>query len=219
MTAQKKRMAAGLAYLPTDPAILGPQLKLIAALDAYNRTRATDQKKRAALLRRLFGRIGADCYFEPPLHANFGCRHVFCGDRVYANFNLVLVDDGSIFIGDGVLFGPNVTVVTAAHPVEPSLRRKGYQFNRDVHLGANVWIGAGAVILPGVTVGADSVIGAGSVVTRDVPAGVVACGVPCRTLRKIGPRDHERLYDGRGIDWPALRAAEAPRPARKGKRR
>lgn len=131
-----------------------------------------------------------------------GGRHVHFGSGVYANFNLTLVDDAHIYVGDCVVFGPNVTVATAGHPIEPGLRRQAMQYNADVRIGSNVWVGAGAVILPGVTIGDDTVIGAGSVVTKDIPAGVVAVGCPCRVLRPIGPQDREAYFRGRKIDVP-----------------
>lgn len=205
---QMERMRAQLAYRSFNPEILQLQLRYIAVVDEYNATRPTEQRRRTALLRRMFGAIGKDCYFEPPIHANFGCRHVFCGNGVQGNFNLTFVDDGEIHIGDRTMFGPNVTLVTAGHPIEPALRRYSYQFNRPVHIGANVWLGTGVIVLPGVTIGDNSVIGAGSVVTRDIPANVVAMGVPCRVRRKIGARDRQRLYDGRSIDWEQLQADE-----------
>lgn len=110
------------------------------------------------------------------------------------------MDDANIYIGDMTMIAPNVTITTATHPVLPSLREKGIQYNVDVHIGRNVWIGAGAVILPGVTIGDNSVIGAGAVVTRDIPANVVAFGVPCRVVRPIGERDREFYYKDKKID-------------------
>ena len=166
----------------------------------YNATRPRESARRTGLLEQMFGSIGRDCYIEPPLHSNWGGRHVYMGDFVYANFNLTLVDDGEIYIGSHCMIGPNVTIATAGHPVEPGLRRKGIQFNMPVHIGENVWIGAGAVVVPGVTIGDNSVIGAGSVVTRDIPANVVAVGNPCRVLREIGERDRMYYYKDRKID-------------------
>ena len=148
----------------------------------------------------MFAAIGANCYIEPPLHANFGGKHVHFGRNVYANYNLTLVDDGHIYVGDYVMIGPNVTISTAGHPVEPHLRRQGLQYNIDVHIGSNVWIGAGAVILPGISIGNDTVIGAGSIVTKDIPAGVVAVGNPCRILREIGEHDRKYYFRDRFID-------------------
>ena len=141
------------------------------------------------LLKQMLAEVGENCYIEPPFHANWGGRHVHFGKNVYANFNLTLVDDTHIYVGDCTMFGPNVTVCTAAHPVLPELREKGLQYNAPVRIGRNCWIGAGAIILPGITIGDNSVIGAGSVVTKDVPVNVVAVGNPCRVLRPIGEKD------------------------------
>ena len=126
------------------------------------------------------------------------------GNNVYGNFYLTVVDDGNIYIGDNVMFGPNVTIATANHPILPELREKGLQYNKDVHIGKNVWIGAGVVIVPGITIGNDSVIGAGSVVVKDIPANVVAVGNPCRVLREISQHDREYFYRNERIDWENL---------------
>ena len=126
------------------------------------------------------------------------------GIIVYANFNLTVVDDGNIYIGDNVMFGPNVTIATANHPILPELREKGLQYNKDVHIGKNVWIGAGVVIVPGITIENNSVIGAGSVVVKDIPANVVAVGNPCRVLREISQHDREYFYRNERIDWENL---------------
>lgn len=141
----------------------------------------------------MFAEIGEDCYIETPFHANFGGAHVHFGKNVYANFNLTLVDDTHIYVGDYTMFGPNVTLATAGHPVLPELREKLYQFNLPIHIGRNCWLGAGVIVLPGVSIGDNSVIGAGSIVTKDIPSNVVALGNPCRVLRPISERDRE--YD------------------------
>ena len=126
------------------------------------------------------------------------------GNNVYANFNLTCVDDAVIYIGDKVMFGPNVTIATANHPINSKLREKAYQYNREVHIGNNVWIGANTVVVPGVTIGDNSVIGAGSVVTKDIPANVVAVGNPCKVLRQIGEHDNKYFYKNEEIDWEEL---------------
>lgn len=156
----------------------------------FNNSRPTEVKYREDLIRKVFADVGENCYIEPPFHANWGCNmHV--GKNFYANFNLTVVDDVDIYIGDSVMIAPNVVIATGTHPICPELREKAYQYNLPVHIGNRVWIGAGAIILPGVTIGDDSVIGAGSVVTKDVPSGVVAVGNPCRVLRKIDDKDYE----------------------------
>ncbi|MBQ7302639.1 MAG: sugar O-acetyltransferase [Clostridia bacterium] len=186
-------------YYPEDEEIMREQFQCLEKLYDYNNTRPTEQEKRAALLKEMFAEIGENCYIEPPLHANWGGKHVHFGKHVYANFNLTLVDDTHIYVGDNTLFGPNVVVATAGHPIDPSLREKAYQYNIPVHIGKNCWIGAGAVIVPGVTIGDNTVIGAGSVVTKDIPANVVAVGNPCRVLREIGEHDKIYFYKNRKI--------------------
>lgn len=197
---EREKMNAGRIYDPMDGEIMAEQAGCLSLLYEYNRTRPDETEKRRALLEQMLGAVGKECWIEPPFHANWGGKHVFFGDYVYANFNLTLVDDGNIFVGDRVLFGPNVTVATANHPILPALRERGLQYNRDVFIGRNVWIGAGAVLVPGVRIGENSVIGAGSVVTKDVPANVVAVGNPCRVKREIGERDREFFFRNERID-------------------
>ena len=197
----KDRMKSGNIYFCTDEALLKEQEKCLDKLYDYNHTRPTESQKRQEILKELLAEVGENCYIEPPLHANWGCNTHF-GKNVYANFNLTLVDDTDIFVGDSVMFGPNVTLATAGHPIDPDLRKKVAQFNIPIHIGNNVWIGAGAVILPGIHIGDNSVIGAGSVVTKDSPANVVAVGNPCRILRKITERDKIFYYKDRKIELP-----------------
>ncbi len=195
----KERMRSGKLYFCTDEELAREQLKCLDRLYDFNQTRPSEMEKRSALLKEILAEVGENCYVEPPLHANWGI-HTHFGRNVYANFNLTLVDDTDIFVGDSVMFGPNVVVATAGHPIDPELRRKVAQFNVPVRIGSNVWIGAGAILLPGVTVGENSVIGAGSVVTHDIPPNVVAVGNPCRVLREISDRDREYYYKNRKID-------------------
>lgn len=202
MTENKERMKKGLIYDPTDKELMKEQGALIARVNEYNATSPAETEKRAALIKEMFAEAGEGCYIEPPFHANWGGKHVRLGNYVYANFNLTLVDDGNIDIGDNVMFAPNVTVITATHPVLPSLREKGLQFNVDVKICSNVWIGAGAIIMPGITVGENSVVGAGSVVTKDVPPNTVVVGNPARVLREIGERDRLYYFRDKKIDIP-----------------
>lgn len=195
----RERMHDGRLYFCNDEELMREQLQCLERLYDFNATRPSEQAKRSEMLRELLAEVGDNCYIEPPFHANWGI-HTHFGNNVYANFNLTMVDDADIFVGDNVMFGPNVTVATAGHPIDPDLRRKVAQFNIPVHIGDNVWIGAGSVILPGITIGENSVIGAGSVVTRDIPANVVAVGNPCRVLRRISNRDREYYYQNRKID-------------------
>ena len=203
MTIQEK-MHSGALYLPMDEALFQEQLGWLDRLWDFNATRPSQLAERETLLRELFAEIGEECYIEPPLHANWGGRHVHFGRNIYANFNLTLVDDTHIYVGDNTMFGPNVVVATAGHPLLPELREQGYQYNAPVHIGRNCWIGAGAILLPGVTVGDNAVIGAGSIVTKDVPASVLAVGNPCRVLREIGEHDRAYYFKDRRIDGSAL---------------
>lgn len=195
----KERMFTGELYYPNEESIFDEQLKKLDLLYEFNSTRPTEQKKRQELMKEMFAEIGENCYLEPPFHANWGGAHMHLGDSVYANFNFTAVDDSHIYIGSYTMIGPNVTVATAGHPILPELREKAYQFNMPVHIGRNCWIGAGAVIMPGVTIGDNSVIGAGSVVTKDIPANVVAYGNPCCVAREISEHDREFYYKDRRI--------------------
>lgn len=202
---EKEKMHTGALYLPNDGEIAALQAECLDRLYEFNMTRPTDLDKREQMLKEMFAEIGEGCYIEPPFHANFGGRHVHFGKNIYANFNLTCVDDTHIYVGDYTMFGPNVTVATAGHPILPELREKGYQYNAPVRIGKNCWIGAGAIILPGISIGDNVVIGAGSVVTKDLPPDVVAVGNPCRVLRKISERDREYYFKGRRLDLDALK--------------
>lgn len=188
-------------YYPSDEEIVHEQTLCLEKLYDFNATRPSEQEKRQRLMKEMFAEIGDGCYIEPPIRSNFGCRHVHFGNNVYANFNLTLVDDTHIYIGDNTLIAPNVTVATAAHPIDPELRKKGLQYNASVRIGKNCWIGAGAVIVPGVTIGDNTVIGAGSVVTKDIPSGVVAVGNPCRVLRKVSEHDAEYYFKDKKVPF------------------
>lgn len=204
MSKMKEKMHTGDLYLPGDQEIMERQTKCLDRLYDFNRTRPTEQEKRAEMLKEMFAEIGEGCYIEPPFHANFGGAHVHFGKHIYANFNLTLVDDTHIYVGDNTMFGPNVTVATAGHPILPELRVKEYQYNFPVRIGKNCWIGAGAVIVPGITIGDNVVVGAGSVVTKDLPSNVVAVGNPCRVLREISEHDKEYYFKNRKIEYSDL---------------
>lgn len=196
---EANKMHTGEIYDPGDSDIMKEQIKCLEMLYDFNMTRPSELEKRESMLKKMFAEIGSNCYIEPPFHANWGGRHVHFGNSVYANFNLTMVDDTHIYVGDYTMFGPNVTVATAGHPIMPELREKAYQYNFPVRIGRNCWIGAGALIMPGITVGDNVVVGAGSVVTKDLPSNVVAVGNPCRVLREIGDYDREYYFKGRKI--------------------
>ena len=197
-------MHTGELYLPNDDEIIQDQIKKLDRLYDFNMTRPTQLDKRKEMLKEMFAEIGEDCYIEPPLHANMAGAYVHFGKNVYANFNLTLVDDGHIYVGDYTMIGSNVTIATAGHPILPELREKGYQYNMEVHIGKNCWLGSGVVVLPGVTIGDNVVVGAGSIVTKDLPSNVVAVGNPCRVLREMNERDKEYYFKDRKIDYSEI---------------
>lgn len=185
----REKLHTGELYLPTDETIVAEQTACLELLYDFNQTRPCEQKKRRELLQKMFGKIGPNCYIEPPFHANF---------------NLTVVDDTYIHVGDHTMFGPNVTLATAGYPILPELRQAGYQHNQAIHIGKNCWLGAGVVVLPGITIGDNTVVGAGSVVTKDLPANVVAVGDPCKILRPLNEHDRKYYFKDRQIRWEEL---------------
>lgn len=200
----KDKMHTRELYFPGDEEIMREQTQRLERLYDFNHTRPSESEKRQALLKEMFAEIGEGCYIEPPLYANHAGGHVHFGKGIYCNFGLTLVDDTHIYVGDHTMFGPNVVVATAGHPILPELRQRGYQYNFPVRIGKNCWIGAGVLIMPGITIGDHVVLGAGSVVTRDIPSRVVAAGNPCRVLREVNERDRAYYFRDRAIDWDAL---------------
>ena len=208
MSTNKERLHSGEIYFSTDEEIVKEQTECLELQYEYNLTRPSEGKKREELLRKMLAEVGEGCYIEPPLHANCGGRNLHFGKSVYANFGLTCVDDTHIYVGDYTKLGPNVVLATAGHPILPELREKGAQYNVPIHVGKCCWLGAGVIVLPGVTIGDYSVIGAGSVVTKDIPSGVIAVGNPCRVIREIGERDREFYFKDRRIDFDKLSELE-----------
>ena len=190
-----KPLHTGEIYYPSEEKMFIKQLHCINLCHRYNRlpSGVIGYALRSRLMKKMFAEMGDNCYIEPPFYANFGGKNVHLGNDVYANFHLTCVDDTHIYIGDHTMIGPNVTLVTAAHPISPTLREKVYQYNLPVRIGKNCWLGANVTVLPGVTIGDNTVVGAGSVVTKDLPSNVVAVGVPARVLREITEND-DKFY-------------------------
>lgn len=205
MSQQRDRLHTQELYLPSDDTIMDEQVLCMEKLYDYNQTRPLEGAKRTAMLKEMFAEIGENCYIEPPLHANWGGHFVHFGKNIYANYNLTMVDDTHIYVGDYTMFGPNVTLATAGHPVLADLRVHGYQYNAPIRIGKNCWLGAGVIVMPGVTIGDNVVIGAGSIVTKDIPSNIVAVGNPCRVMRPVGEKDKEYYFKDKKIDWDEVK--------------
>lgn len=183
MPSEREKMLAGELYDPLDPELVAARTRARDLCHALNATAAGDRDGRRRLLRELFGTGGDTVWIEPPFHCDYG-SNIELGERVFFNFNCVILDVCPVRIGSHTLFGPAVQIYTPLHPFEAELRRE-QEFGRPVEIGDDVWVGGAAIILPGVRIGARAVIGAGSVVTRDVPEGVFAAGNPCRVIRAL----------------------------------
>lgn len=194
-----EKMEQGLIYDCSADEIMSVQTNCVKHMKEYNTLGLGDEKRMEELLHEMLAEVGEGTYIQPPFYANWGGAHIHLGEWVYVNFNGTFVDDGHIYIGDKTMIGPNVTIATAGHPILPELREEGLQYNVDVHIGRNVWIGAGAVILPGVNIGDNTVIGAGAIVTKDIPSNVVAYGNPCRVVREISQHDKEFYFRDKRI--------------------
>ena len=201
---QRDNMHNGKLYDPNDDSVMEEQMVCLDRLYDLNQTRPSEMDKRNAIMKEMMGDVGKDCYIEPPFHANWGGKHVHFGDGVYANFGLTCVDDTHIYVGSHTLFGPNVVLATAGHPMMPELRKHGIQYNMPIHIGENCWLGAGVIVVPGVTIGDNVVIGASSVVTKDIPSNSVAMGTPCRVVRQINDHDKEYYFKDKKIDWSEM---------------
>jgi maltose O-acetyltransferase len=176
---EKQKMLAGDLYRAVGDELAADNLRADRLTRAYNATGADEAERRAALLRDLLGAVGEGVVIRPPFRCDYG-YNIRLGSGVFVNFGCIFLDVVGIAVGDGCQIGPAVQVLTADHPRDPALRRQGFESGKPVRIGRNVWIGGGAIILPGVTVGDDAIIGAGSVVTRDVPTGATVAGNPAR---------------------------------------
>jgi maltose O-acetyltransferase len=185
MRSQKEKMLSGELYDPLDPELAAERRRARLLTKALNDSRDDEQDERARLITELIPAAGAGVWIEPPFYCDYG-SNITLGDRVFFNFNCVVLDVAPVRIGSGVLFGPAVQIYAATHPLNAAERRTGLEAGKPIEVGDDVWVGGGAIICPGVRIGARSVIGAGGVVTRDVPAGVFAAGNPCRVIREVG---------------------------------
>lgn len=183
MRSERDKMLAGELYDPLDQALVEARNRARDLCQDLNATREQDAELRRRILKELFGKGGESVWMQPPFYCDYG-SNILLGERVFFNFNCVVLDVCRVTIGDFTLFGPAVQIYTATHPMNAELRRK-QEFAKPITIGSDVWVGGGAILCPGVTVGSKTVIGAGSVVTRDLPANVFAAGNPCRVIREI----------------------------------
>jgi len=181
---EREKMVAGQPYNPLDPELVRARERARDLSQALNSTRESEQEERRRILRELLGAGGDSVWMQPPFFCDYG-SNITLGERVFFNFNCVVLDVCQVTIGSFTLFGPAVQIYTAMHPWSAKRRREGEEYGKPVEIGSDVWVGGGAIILPGVRIGARAVIGAGSVVTRDVPDGVFAAGNPCRVIRTL----------------------------------
>jgi len=183
MRTEREKMLAGELYDPLDPELVAARERARDLCWDLNATRDADREERRRILRDLFGQGGDSVWMQPPFYCDYGAN-IELGERVFFNFNCVVLDVCRVSIGSFTLFGPAVQIYTAMHPMNAELRRQ-QEYAKPIEIGRDVWVGGGAMILPGVRIGSRAVIGAGSVVTRDVPEGVFAAGNPCRVIREI----------------------------------
>ncbi len=183
MQSERDKMLAGEFYDPLDPELVQARDRARDLCQALNATREADRTERTRIVGELFGAGGESVWMQPPFYCDYG-SNILLGERVFFNFNCIVLDVCRVTIGDFTLFGPAVQIYTATHPLNAELRRK-QEYAKPIEIGSDVWVGGGAIVCPGVKIGSRSVIGAGSVVTRDIPEGVFAAGNPCRIIREI----------------------------------
>jgi len=184
MTTEKEKMLTGEMYDAADPQLAEERRRARDLCKSLNESPDNEQELRQRIIRKLFGSAGDAVWIEPPFYCDYGAN-ITLGSKVFFNFNCVILDPAPVTIGSDVLFGPAVQICTATHPLRASERRTWRELARPIEIGSDVWVGAGAIICPGVHIGSRSVIGAGSVVTRDIPADVLASGNPCRVVRQL----------------------------------
>ena len=206
MDAYKAMANSGEIYDSVDDDFIAYQHIIVQRNNDFNNTSDTEEglKRREEILREAMGTYGENLYVIPPIYANCGLTNVHVGKNVVINFNCTFVDDGEIFIGDDCMIGPGCNLATSIHPISPRLRRHKLQYNKPIHIGNNVWFGAGVTVLPGVTVGDNAIVGAGSVVTKDVPSNAIVAGNPARLIRMITDEDDYTYEKGKRIPQEIL---------------
>lgn len=206
MKAYQDMANSGEIYDSMDDEFIKYQHIIVQRINEFNATPDTPEglKQREEILREAMGTYGENLYIIPPIYANCGLTNVHVGKNVVINFNCTFVDDGEVFIGDDCMIGPGCNIATSVHPISPRLRRHKLQYNKPVHIGNNVWLGAGVTVLPGITIGDDSVVGAGSVVTKDVPSKAIVAGNPAKLIRMVTDEDDYTYEKGKKISQEIL---------------
>jgi maltose O-acetyltransferase len=193
MRTERDKMLAGELYDALDPVLVADRYRARDLCQKLNASRDEEEEVRRDLCRQIFGKGGDSVWMQPPFYCDYG-SNIELGERVFFNFNCVVLDVCRIRIGDFTLFGPAVQILTPMHPLNAALRRK-QEYGKPIDIGSDVWVGGGALILPGVTIGSRTVIGAGSVVTRDIPSDVFAAGNPCRVIRELTQEERETVQN------------------------
>lgn len=188
MKSEKEKMLAGEMYNPLDPQLTEERLQTRLLLKALNDSAENETEKRTQTLKKLIPHAGEGLWLQPPFYCDYG-TNIKVGDKVFFNFNCVVLDVMQVTIGSRTMFGPNVQVYTATHPINHAERASGVEYAKPISIGEDVWIGGSVVICPGVSIGDRSVIGAGSVVTKNIPADVFAAGNPCRVIRPLNKEE------------------------------
>lgn len=196
---QRERMLAELPYKAWLDGLPEEQLETKKKIYEYNLIRPDERERIENVLREILGKAGKNVIILAPFHCDYGWN-IEVGDNFWANYNCIILDVAKVQIGNNVMFGPNVSLFTAGHPIHPETRSSGYEYGKEIHIGNNVWIGGNTVVNPGVKIGNNAVIGSGSVVTRDIPEDVVAAGNPCRVLRSITDEDRHYYFKDKQFD-------------------
>jgi len=197
---EKSRMLSGKLYIAQDDELRSMNLKCRKLLDEFNETKFADFDKREEIAKKLFKKVGKNIAINKPFYCDYG-ENIEVGDNFYANFNCTILDVNKVIIGDNVLFGPNVNIYTAGHPIDSKIRSEQLEFGKKIEIGSNVWIGGNVVVNPGVKIGNNVVIGAGAVVVKDIPDNVIAVGNPCKVLRKISDEDKKYWEEKKKEYW------------------
>lgn len=192
-------MLAGLPYKAWMEDLPASQSESKRKIYEYNRCHPDDNEKMDELIRDILGKTGKNVNILAPFYCDYG-KHIVIGDNFFANYNCVILDVAKVSIGNNVMFGPNVSLITAGHPIHPDSRNSGYEYGIEISIGDNTWLGANVVVNPGITIGSNTVIGSGSIVTKDIPDHVIAFGNPCRVHRQITEADRPYYYKNQKFD-------------------